>query len=133
MSLFSTMSLMVSTLISISTGVEVEALPGTEPLTIEGDVASQMVAGVDRFLLRELDASRGRRAKYWKRDFSSEESFTKSIEANRKRLAHILGVRDARIPFDGPELVGTFVCYLVYTESQTKTDVSHHPFHTPVR
>src|SRR5262249_42189151 len=42
-----------------------------------------------------------------KRDFSSAEAYNKSIQPNRKRLAHILGVRDERVPFDGPELVGT--------------------------
>jgi len=97
---------MVSALVSLSSGAE-EALPGTQPLTMEGDIASQMVSGVDKFLLREVDASVARRAKHWNRDFSSAESYTNSIESNRKRLAHILGVRDERIPFDGPELVGT--------------------------
>jgi dienelactone hydrolase len=84
-----------------------EPLPGTKPLTMEGDIAAQLVEGVDRFLLREIDKSVERRAKYWKRDFSSAEAYNKSIEPNRKRLAHILGVRDARVPFDAPELVGT--------------------------
>jgi len=82
-------------------------LPGTRPLTMEGDIASQLVAGVDKFLLREIDKSVERRAKHWKRDFSSAEAYNKSIEPNRKRLAHILGVRDPRVPFDAPELVGT--------------------------
>src|SRR5205823_5887739 len=47
------------------------------------------------------------RAKFWKRDFSSPEASSKSIEPNRKRLAHILGVRDPRVPFDAPELLAT--------------------------
>ncbi|MBM3242867.1 hypothetical protein FJZ31_41940 [Candidatus Poribacteria bacterium] len=107
MILISTMPIMVSALFTISAGVEIESLPGTKPLTMEGDVASEMVAGVDKFLLRELDASVEQRAKHWKRDFSATENYIKSIEPNRNRLAHILGVRDARVPFDGPELVGT--------------------------
>jgi dienelactone hydrolase len=86
-----------------------EPLPGTKPLTLEGDIASQLVAGVDRFLLREIDQSVERRARYWKRDMSSAEAYNRSIEPNRKRLAHILGVRDPRVPFDAPELVGTTV------------------------
>ncbi len=84
-----------------------DPLPGTKPLTMEGDIAAQLVEGVDKFLLREIDKSVERRAKYWKRDFSSPEAYDKSIEPNRKRLAHILGVRDARVPFDAPELVAT--------------------------
>ncbi len=84
-----------------------EPLPGTKPLTMKGDIAAQLVEGVDKFLLHEIDQSVERRAKYWKRDFSSPEAYNKSIEPNRKRLAHILGVRDARVPFDAPELVAT--------------------------
>jgi dienelactone hydrolase len=84
-----------------------EPLPGTKKLTMEGDIAAQLVEGVDKFLLREIDKSVERRAKFWKRDFSSPEAYNKSIEPNRKRLAHILGIRDARVPFDAPELVAT--------------------------
>src|SRR5688572_33313394 len=86
---------------------EVTPLAGTQPLTLQGDIASNLVAGVDRFLLREIDKSVEGRAKFWKRDFSSAEAYNQSIATNRARLAHILGVREARKPFDGPELVGT--------------------------
>ena len=71
-------------------------LPGTNPLTMSGDIASELVAGVDRFLLRQIDESTAKRASHWKRDFSSEAAYLASVEPNRKRLAHILGVRDAR-------------------------------------
>ena len=84
-----------------------EPLAGTKPLTMEGDIAAQMVAGIDKFLLREIDLSVERRAKHWKRDFSSPEAYNKSIEPNRQRLAKILGVVDERVKFDAPELVGT--------------------------
>jgi dienelactone hydrolase len=84
-----------------------EPLEGTKPLTMEGDIASQLVAGVDRFLLRKIEESVEKRARHWKRDFSSADAYSKSIEPNRKRLAHILGVRDPRVPFDAPELVAT--------------------------
>jgi dienelactone hydrolase len=72
-------------------------LPGTKPLTMTGDLASEMVAGADRFLLKQIEESAGKREKYWKRDFSSEEAYQASVEPNRKRLAHILGVRDSRV------------------------------------
>lgn len=81
------------------------SLPGTQPLLMSGDIASNLVAGADRFLLRKLDESVGQRAQFWKRDFSSAEAYNKSIEPNRQRLAHILGVRDARIPFDNFQLI----------------------------
>jgi dienelactone hydrolase len=82
-------------------------LPDTKPLTMEGDIAAQLVRGVDRFLLNEIGKSAEARAKFWKRDHSSAEAYDKSLEPNRKRLAHILGVRDARIAFDAPELLAT--------------------------
>ena len=84
-----------------------DTYPGTQPLTVEGDIASQMIDGVDRFLLREIDQSVDARSKHWKRNFTSPEAYNQSIEPNRQRLAHILGVRDARVPFDAPELIAT--------------------------
>ena len=76
-----------------------EPLAGTKKLTLEGDIASQMIDGVDRFLLRKLDESVEKRERHWKRDFSSPEAYAKSVEPNRKRLAHILGIRDVRRQF----------------------------------
>ncbi len=66
-------------------------LPDTQPLTMTGDITSNLVAGVDKFLLREIDKAFARPVKLGDRD----------------RLAHILGVRDARVPFDGLEFVST--------------------------
>jgi len=79
----------------------------TKPLTIEGDIASHLVAGVDRFLLRELAASVDRREKYWERNFTSHAAYAKSVEQNRQRLAHIIGLRDQRVAFDGLTLGST--------------------------
>ncbi len=84
-----------------------EPLAGTKPLTLQGDIAAQLVAGVDRFLLKETEAAAKGREKLWARNTEDLEAFQKSIEPNRKRLAHILGVRDPRIPFKEPELVAT--------------------------
>ena len=89
------------------TEAEVTPLAGTAGLTMSGDITTQLVDGVDRFLLRELAKSTPRRGGFWNRDFSSPEAYNASIEPNRKRLAHILGVRDQRVPFDGLELHGT--------------------------
>lgn len=78
---------------------EPEPLPGTQPLDWQGDLAARMVAGADQFLLRKTEESVASRAQHWKRDLSSANAYNASVEPNRKRLAHILGVRDARIPF----------------------------------
>ena len=55
---------------------------------------------------RQIEASVERAASLEARPLLGR-AYNKSIEPNRQRLAHILGVRDARVPFDAPELVGT--------------------------
>jgi dienelactone hydrolase len=99
--------LIASIAAATATGAEPERLPNTQPLTWDGDIAARMVAGVDKFLLEEIEKSVERRAAHWKRDFSSPEAYEKSLKPNRQRLAHILGVRDERVKFDAPELVAT--------------------------
>ena len=79
----------------------------TAPLTMDGDIASQLVDGVDRFLLRKIEEAPAQRAALWHRDTSSVEAYNKSIEPNRLRLAHMLGVRDERVPFKSPERIAT--------------------------
>jgi len=69
-----------------------------------GDIASELVAGVDRFLLKQIDESAAQRAKFWKRDFSSHTAYHASVEPNRRRLAHILGVRDPLLVDDADRL-----------------------------
>jgi putative membrane-bound dehydrogenase-like protein len=81
------------------------ALPGTRLLTMEGDIASQLVAGVDRFLLREIDKSLKTRERHWKRDTSCIEKYNESVKANRDHLSRIIGAVDPRIRFRDLELV----------------------------
>ena len=101
-----TATLFFAGLLSIQAAQAQPALE-TKPLTIEGDIASHLVAGVDRFLLRELSASVDRREKYWQRDFTSHAVYAKSVEQNRQRLADIIGLRDQRVAFDGLTLGST--------------------------
>jgi dienelactone hydrolase len=86
---------------------EPETLPDTKPLTMEGDIAAQLVDGVDRFLLRKLADSVDKRKRHFSGDPFSPEAYAASLEPNRKRLKHILGIRDERVPFDGLELIST--------------------------
>src|SRR5438046_3198845 len=88
-------------------GAEPLPLPGTKPLTREGDLAAQMVEGIDRYLMRETAASVEKRKQYWKPDFSSPEAYAKSVQPNRERLKKVLGVVDARVSPVTMELVGT--------------------------
>lgn len=71
-----------------------ELLPGTQPLTLPGDLASNMVAGIDRYLDRALTQAVTNRHRAWQSgDFHHTLAAT-----NRLRLAQHLGVVDARGP-----------------------------------
>ncbi len=85
--------------------VAAEPLPATKPLTLEGDLAAQMVAGIDRYLMRELADSVAKRKAFWKVDRSSPEAYDKSVQPNRDRLKAILGIVDPRVPFTEPEVI----------------------------
>ncbi|MBX3747355.1 MAG: dienelactone hydrolase family protein [Verrucomicrobiae bacterium] len=76
-------------------------------LTQEGDIASHLVEGVDRFLLEELSASEALRGRHWPRGPGSSEAFAEAVTTNRARLARLIGVRDPRVPFEAPEWVAT--------------------------
>ncbi|HJT35329.1 MAG TPA: hypothetical protein VJ783_25105 [Pirellulales bacterium] len=84
-----------------------EPLPGTDPLELQGDLADYMVQGIDRFLLKQIEASVAARARHWHRDFSSPEKYNESVAPNRARLAKIIGAVDPRLPITGLELVTT--------------------------
>jgi hypothetical protein len=71
-------------------------LDGTTPLTPEGDLSAQMVAGIDKFLMRQTDASVAERKKWWQRDTSSPQAYNQSVRTNRSHLWKIIGAMDAR-------------------------------------
>ncbi len=94
-------------LIFSSVSAAQSSLTNAQPFTLEGDIAAQMVDGVDRFLLRELEQSIANRAKHWHRDLSSPAAYDASVQKNRERLAHIIGLRDARVAVDSLEFVSS--------------------------
>jgi dienelactone hydrolase len=86
---------------------ETERLAGTGSLDWQDDPALRMVEGIDRFLMRELDASLERRARHWRRDYRSPEAYAKSVEPNRHRFQKIIGATDPRQPVAAPDLVAS--------------------------
>jgi dienelactone hydrolase len=107
----------------VAYGAEPASLPDTKALTMEGDIASQMVEGIDRFLDKQIIKAAANRDKFWHRDFSSAQAYDKSIAGNRARLAEILGVRDTRpakvemelfATTDQPALVGKSEAFEAY-------------------
>jgi dienelactone hydrolase len=88
--------LVCSASIALADDKKIETLPGTQPLTMEGDIAEQLVDGVDKFLLRKIDESVG------KRELAKPDYDYQKIEASRDRLAKMLGIRDNRVKIDVP-------------------------------
>ena len=84
-------------------------LPGTAPLTMEGDITYTMLGGVDRFLLRLGDESPRTRERHWHRDYSSHEAYVESVAENRERFRRYIGVVEPQRPFDALEVVATLV------------------------
>ena len=101
---------------------ELTKLPGTQSLTLTGDLAAQMVAGIDRFLVAETEGARQRRHIRWARDTSSHAAYAASVEPNRQRLARVLGVVDPRVDVtmhltattDAAALIGECDAYEVF-------------------
>src|SRR5690349_7137374 len=76
----------------------VATLPGTRPMTEDGDLSQKMLDGVHRFAERKLDESVARRANRWRRDPTSRPAYEESIKANRESFRKIIGVVDPRVP-----------------------------------
>ncbi len=91
---------------ALITAVRAQSLPGTRPLEPDADFSATMVAGIDRFLLRETAASKAKRGEFWRRDFLSAESHEKSVQPNRERLRRMIGAVDPRVPIAGLEFIG---------------------------
>jgi dienelactone hydrolase len=119
--------LFFAALFAITPRAAEDRLPNTTLLDMPGDIASNLVAGVDRFLLNQLAASETNRARHWHRDFSSPEAYDKSIATNRARLAHIIGARDRDVTFappradlfGGPTRIATTPKFTVYSVRAT--------------
>ncbi len=82
-------------------------LPGTTPLTLDGDLSAQMVEAADKYLQKELENSPAGRAALWQRDFTSPAAYAKSVAPNRQHLRTQIGAVDSRVPANTLEYLGT--------------------------
>lgn len=81
-------------LLAQSENLTTKILPGTEPLEMEGDIASELVAGADRFLLKKIEAAHQTRANFWDSLPQDSAAYAGKISELRSELKHRLGVRD---------------------------------------
>jgi dienelactone hydrolase len=94
-------------LLLLSSATAQTALPGTEPLTAEGDLAAEMVDGINRYLEEATVASQDQRTKLWKRNYESAQSYEQSIAPNREHFRRIVGAVDTRLPAPSMQLEAT--------------------------
>lgn len=88
--------------VAASVGVAA-VLPGTQPLqwpeTEHADMADRLMDGAHRFVDGKIEQARGRRARYWQRDFSSgDRGYEASIAPNRSEFKRLIGAVDERLP-----------------------------------
>ena len=69
-------------------------LPGTQPLELQGDLTSTLVDGVDRFLLKQLDAAETTRQQHWPTLVHRDATQPHPLASE---LATLIGLRDARV------------------------------------
>ncbi len=101
---------------------EAPRLPDTAPLTWQDDLADKMMDGLHTCIERRIAQSVEKRARHWKRDFSSAVAYDQSVQPNRQRFRKVIGVVDDRVPVrmerfgddDTPALVAATGRYRVF-------------------
>jgi dienelactone hydrolase len=75
-----------------------DPLPNTKPLTEDGDLAAKMVAGMHKYLDRELAAAPMNRESMWKVDKTEPEKYAAAVLPHREAFKKMLGLVEKRSP-----------------------------------
>ena len=89
---------LVGLVMTFARAQEPASLPGTQVLTLSGDLSTQMHEAALRDMDRAIADSLRARAQFWHRDVSSPEAYERSIDVNRQGFKKIIGLVDARVP-----------------------------------
>ena len=84
-----------------------EALPGTDFLAEVRPLDEVMVAGIDRFALREIERAARERESRWELDEPSSVARANQLEAYRQKFRERIGVVDSRAEARGIQLMAT--------------------------
>jgi len=98
---------LVHILQQLSVAEKSSTLAGTKLLKLEGDLSAQMVAGIDRFLMRQIKRTAKRRPTFWKRDYRANDTYHFSVLENRERFRYCIGAVDKLKPIKGLEYIST--------------------------
>ena len=113
-----------------ASSAEVDTLPGTDALTMGGDLAAQMVTSLDEFVARAVTDSVESRQQLWNRDYRSHAAYADSIAPNRERFKKYIGCVDERVPIDALHYIATTAqtAEIAKTEGYTVSAVRWHVF-----
>ena len=102
-----------------------QALHGTDLLTLDGDLAAQMVEALDGYVTDAVASSIEKRGTSWNRDYSSHNAYAESIEPNRERLRKQIGCIDERLPIEALNYVASTkdTAHIVEDENYTVSRV----------
>ena len=98
-----------------------QVLHGTSPLTLDGDLAAQMVEALDGYVSRAIENSVEGRDELWNRDYSSHTAYVASVESNRSRFRKQIGCLDPRLPIEELAYVATTETSLHIAEDENYT------------
>jgi dienelactone hydrolase len=90
--------LLVAAVAACVRAAEGPVLPGSQPLTMQGDLSVQIHEAALREMDRKIADAPRTRTQFWHRAAGSPEDYAKSIEANRARFQRIIGLVDQRVP-----------------------------------
>src|SRR6266446_8397793 len=76
-----------------------DILPGTKPLTWDGDLSTKMLDGAHKLIDEKINESAAGRSKFWNRNFSSRQAYELSVDPNRRRFMKYIGVEDKSEPY----------------------------------
>lgn len=85
-----------------------DCLPETSPLTFEGNLSAHLLEQAHSFADRKIQEAQSTRSRYWNRDFSTHQSYQRSVGENKARFKKYLGVldREGGTPNYNPALPG---------------------------
>lgn len=94
-------------------------LPGTELLTMERDLAAQMVEALNAYVMQANAAAPEKRETLWHRDESSHDAYVASVAPNRQRFRKQIGCWDTRLPIDALTYIATTKTAVPLLETET--------------
>ncbi len=98
-----------------------QTLHGTTPLTLQGDLAAQMVEVLDGYVSDAVARASEKRETLWNRDYSSHDAYAESVEPNRERFRKQIGCLDARLPIEELNYIATTRSSAQITEGENYT------------